>query len=1790
MACYLPGASTLDEFWALLAEGREAMRPVTEEALEASGVPEREFNRSDYVRVAAVLDGADEFDPGFFRLSPNDAKLMDPQHRKFLECVWEALEHAGVTPGGAESVGVFAGSGMDWYYFHNLGRNPELVDRLGHFVLRHTANDKDFLATRVSYQFDLRGPSVNVQTACSTSLVAIHQACQSLINHECDVAIAGGTTIDVPHGAGYRYREGEVQSPDGHCRPFDADAAGTVFGSGCAAVVLRRLDDAVEAGHTIHAQIIGSAINNDGARKVGYMAPSLDGHADVVQEALELAEVDPQSITLIEAHGTATRLGDPIEVAAFQQAFGSQNVNAPWCGVGSVKGNIGHLDTAAGIASFLKVVLALRNKAIPPSLHFRQINPEIHLDGSPFYIADRFREWLPPPGTPRRAGVSSLGVGGTNAHVVLEEWEDRPAPVAPIAEHELFIWSARSAKALADVMQRTATLLEKHPDISLSDVAHTLRWGRAAFEQRAYVVAGDRRQLIDALRATPGVQRAKAPGDVAFLFPGQGAQYPGMAAGLYEDATFRSAFDRCADLIERAGGPDIRLAVASHLVGDEDANRRLRQTSVAQPALFAVEYALAQTLRHYGIQPSYMIGHSIGEYAAACIAGVLSVEDAVELVVQRGELMQSMAPGVMVAVLTAEDEVRRLVPDDLDIAAVNAPESVVVAGHQAAVDGFAATLAERGIGCRPLHTSHAFHSRSMDDAIEPFVAAVAQRRLAPPSIPYIANVTGDWATAADVTDPVYWGRHIRQPVRFADGIEAILKRQPAVLVEVGPGTTLSRLVAAAGGSSPSASVSTIPAPDAVADARRHFVRSIGEIWSRGGGANWNAFGGKGRRRIPLPTYAFQRTRLWIDPPVESARAQQQPDRLERMPLDDWFYAPYWQPAPRPRVFPERKIERAWVISDGASVFDEVARRLRVRGAETTVLTMADANPPGQHVKTLSAGSGADFERCIDELGYPSAVVLGSAYDADLLPREEGAEIRRSFDTAVSLLQALHARSAGDAVDVLMVTKDLLPVSGAGVRAAGRATLIGPCRVAPVEHPEFRVRLIDLDGAVTDDDACDRMLSELSVETPVPITAYRGRVRMTPSVTPVKVSETSPASDARAVCIVTGAFGGLGREVSRWLAQTRAERLVLLVRSGTEAGADAWSRRAFVQDLADLGVQVDVHVADISDASAVQSVVRQTVECAGRVDEVYHLAGTLDDGLLARKDLSAMQRVLAPKVAGTLALDSALRAEGQRPVVVLFSSASAHIGVVGQIDYAAANAFLDTWAYADHQGGPRYRVIDWGMWSEVGMAAALDRDMAVGNELPAAPLPIAHPTLHSWGTREDGARVFWGDIAATDHWTLRDHRLRASGEAVLPGTAYIDLMLTAHRAVEGDGPVELRDVTFSEPMLFSGSARRRLILTMRKRDSGWAVSVESVGGRTDRRLHVEAMVCVARAHVSDPLAPADADPLPWVAADHPLLRFGQRWAELDARVFRRGGTTRNDVRLPDRFAEDLQHHIWHPAMTDVAIGAGIADTLGEGSHPLIPFSYQRLVVHRAIGPAVTSLMTVRQDGSPAEVVVDGSLYDDQGCVARIEGYVLRPVPKALQADGSVAASVPAHRRTGSVTDLGMALAIRPEEGMQALGRICATEDLPQVVVSPIPFTVLEAALGEMADVDHPQPGEDGEEDRAPRPDVSAAYAAPGSEVEEKIAELWAGQLGIERVGLDDDFFELGGHSLLLTRILQTARRDHEYTISMNDAFDRPTVRRWATAASESHPDDDARAVRRVDRSRFRVAVADMGEVM
>jgi acyl transferase domain-containing protein len=401
-----------------------------------------------------------------------------------------------------------------------------------------------------------------------------------------------------------------------------------------------------------------------------------------------------------------------------------------------------------------------------------------------------------------------------------------------------------------------------------------------------------------------------------------------------------------------------------------------------------------------------MIGHSIGEYAAACIAGVLSVEDAVELVVQRGELMQSMAPGVMVAVLTAEDEVRRLVPDDLDIAAVNAPESVVVAGHQAAVDGFAATLAERGIGCRPLHTSHAFHSRSMDDAIEPFVAAVAQRRLAPPSIPYIANVTGDWATAADVTDPVYWGRHIRQPVRFADGIEAILKRQPAVLVEVGPGTTLSRLVAAAGGSSPSASVSTIPAPDAVADARRHFVRSIGEIWSRGGGANWNAFGGKGRRRIPLPTYAFQRTRLWIDPPVESARAQQQPDRLERMPLDDWFYAPYWQPAPRPRVFPERKIERAWVISDGASVFDEVARRLRARGAETTVLTMADANPPGQHVKTLSAGSGADFERCIDELGYPSAVVLGSAYDADLLPREEGAEIRRSFDTAVSLLQAL----------------------------------------------------------------------------------------------------------------------------------------------------------------------------------------------------------------------------------------------------------------------------------------------------------------------------------------------------------------------------------------------------------------------------------------------------------------------------------------------------------------------------------------------------------------------------------------------------------------------------------------------------------------------------------------------------------------------------------------------------------------------------------------------------------------
>jgi len=884
MAGRFPMAPNLDEFWQKLRDGRELITFFTDEELLASSVAPAVLNNPNYVKAASVLEDVELLDGPFFGINPKEAALMDPQHRIFLECAWQALEDAGYDSEQYRGlIGVYAGVSISTYLWR-IYANPDFVGAMNSFQIL-LANDKDHLPTRVSYKLNLKGPSVNIQTACSTSLVSVHLACQGLLNGECDMALAGGVSVKIPQEAGYFYQEGAINSPDGHCRAFDRRAQGTIGGSGVGIVVLKRLLDALADGDHIRAVIKGTAINNDGALKVGYTAPSVDGQAQVIAEAISIAGVAPETIKYIEAHGTGTALGDPIEIAALTKAFRHGNFRHQTeqeksCAIGSVKTNMGHLDAAAGIAGLIKTVLALEHRMIPPSLHYEQPNPEIDFDHGAFYVNTRLSEWKNGP-TPRRAGVSSFGIGGTNAHVVLEEAPDSGA-AGRSRDWQLLVISAKTESALETATTNLASYLEQHPDAALPDIAYTLQVGRRAFEHRRILVVN---QLTDALSVLKKQNKGRLLSDrqkprrraVVFMFPGQGSQYVNMGRGLYSsESVFRSEVDRCVELFEAHLKFDLRELLFPEAAGIDAARLRLNQTINTQPALFVVEYALAKLWMSLGISPGAMIGHSIGEYVAACLAGVFSLEDAVALVAARGRLMQQAPSGAMLAVELDEEEATSLLGETFSLAAVNARDRCVLSGPEKEINELEKLLAAKGVATHRLFTSHAFHSEMMEPILAEFTAQVRGVVVNTPSIPFISNVSGTWIAPAEATEPDYWVRQLRRTVRFAAGIAELRSDPERVLLEVGPGQSLSSLARRYSAKTPPHDiVNTLQPVQGSQPDEAHLLKSLGQLWLSGVDVDWHKLHAEDkRRRVPLPTYPFERQRYWVEAPVTAQNVTQ----------------------------------------------------------------------------------------------------------------------------------------------------------------------------------------------------------------------------------------------------------------------------------------------------------------------------------------------------------------------------------------------------------------------------------------------------------------------------------------------------------------------------------------------------------------------------------------------------------------------------------------------------------------------------------------------------------------------------------------------------------------------------------------------------------------------------------------------------------------------------------------------------------------------------------------------------
>ena len=1086
MACRLPGAPDVRAFWDNLLAGRESITTFTDEELLASGVDPARVRSSNYVKSRGIIGGADHFDASFFSFTPREAELLDPQHRVLLECAWHALEDGGYPPSKSDArVAVFGGVGTNWH----LAQVSDLPEVKKHSSAASvvTGNDKDYVTTRVSYKLGLTGPSVNVQCACSTSLVAALLGMSALRTYQCDLALAGGATIEIPEKKGYVYQEGGMESPDGRCRPFDAGAKGTVFSRGSAVLLLKRLEEAIEDRDHIYAVVLDGAVNNDGSVKAGFTAPSVTGQVEAGIEALERAGVSAADLSFVEAHGTATALGDPIEVASLSQVFKQYTDRKGFCPLGSVKGNIGHTDVAAGATGVIKAALSLEHGTLPASLNFEKPNPAIDFADSALFVNSDLRKLVRANGTPLRALVNAFGVGGTNACVILQEPPNGHRNGKDRSEH-VYLLSAKTQSALEAMPAALHAHLEKHPEVALGDVAYTTQVGRADFSHRRFLVASGRedllRQLAEPGTTNQGIIKSEEPGrPVVFGFPGQGNQFLGMGRDLYRsEAVFRDAVDRCCEILLPTLDLDLRDVMYAEGETADAARRRLDETDVTQPALFVVGYAMSQLWQSWGITPDALVGHSVGEYVAGVVAGVFSLEDAVRAVARRGQLIQALPRGSMLAVLLPEDQIAAKLPTELSVAAVNGRELTVVAGPTPAIEALQAKLEERRVFAKALDTSHGFHSAMMDPALPDFAEVMAEVRLSPPGIPIVSTVTGTWLTDDEATDPQYWVRHMRLPVRFADAATTLFAEvQGRIFLECGPGRSLTsaakRLLDP---ESPHSVIGTMRAEAEGGSDLTETLRAVGAMWVAGRPIAWPALHDSALPgRVPLPGYPFERQRFALD--VTSRRSVASDsvgwDDRKNPDVGEWYYLPTWKRTPllSMLITPERpelespSDDDCWlVLVDGHGIAPAVDQALKASGKDVITVTRgAEFERTGEGY-AVRPGSAEDYGALLSALKAesrnPSRVLHMWNVDASLETvalEELEAREEIAFYSPLFLEQAFIAQGMTDGLRILVAVSGAVDVAGEGILDPVAALAVGPCRALRKETPRARARFVDV---------------------------------------------------------------------------------------------------------------------------------------------------------------------------------------------------------------------------------------------------------------------------------------------------------------------------------------------------------------------------------------------------------------------------------------------------------------------------------------------------------------------------------------------------------------------------------------------------------------------------------------------------------------------------------------------------------------------------------------------------------
>ncbi|MFY1691162.1 SDR family NAD(P)-dependent oxidoreductase [Plantactinospora sp. WMMB782] len=1722
LACRMPGAVDEEQFWQNLAAGEESIEfDIPETVLHEAGVSDEELANPDYVRAASTLSDFDLFDAGLFRMTRREAEICDPQIRLFLETSHSALENAGYDPFDTpDSVGVFGSVGASDYLAYYVRQRPDVIESAR--MLAMTLNRSDYLATLTAYKLNLRGPAMTVLCACSSSLVSIHVACQSLRLGECDTALAGGSHIGYPPRRGHLWTPGGVSTHDGHCRPFDADATGTIFGSGVGVVVLKRLDDALSDGDNVRAVVLGSAVNNDGSQKVSFSAPSVSGQVAAITEAMVLAGVAPTDVGFVEAHATGTVLGDPVEVAALTEAYTSlseEPLPTGYCALGSVKGNIGHMDDVAGVAAFIKTVLALEREAIPGTVNLKNPNPRLNIERTPFKLNTRLQPW-PRSDRRRLAGVTSLGMGGTNAHVVLAEG---PVPVHAIEDGRLRLvpWSARSEATERQLRERLSLFFGGPGQGCFTDAVGTLQHGRTAHPVRAALVcdsAEAARAGLAGERGAPAVITGQAVDDcrVAYLLPGQGSQHVRMAHGLYGTVrAFTVSMDECLELFEERGVPLYKIW--SETTGEAE----FADPGTAQPLLFSVEYALAEMWRQWGVQPAAVLGHSLGELTAAAVARVFSLPDAVALVAARAAAMAEFpVPGSMLAVGCAEPDVLPYLDEPLVLAAVNAERQVVVSGPDAELRVLADRLGSNGIATRMVSAGAAFHHPGYARAAAAWAEAFRGVNAEPPRVPFYSALTGARVEADRLADPEHWTGQLAAPVRFHDALGALLDSRPDALLEVGPRRVLSDL--ARKHPRRDGTTRTVASLRDGQDDHADVLAALGRLWVAGAEVNWTATGQlEPMVRVTMPGYPYDRSRYWVDrpplgrawpepaaprpnatePPLQVADAPAAPVTpvAQEAAVTTPFTEIGWVETVRPRPDRRERSERRALVllPDDPAAASMVLLAVQRAGLQPVRVRRGTSFSGGPVEFRVRPGELDDLDRVLGVLRaadtLPDVVIhaldagettaggdtTGAAVTGDGGSNSLGraaARLGSGFAELLATCRLVLTSGHWSAPPRLtVVASRSTDVSGADPVQLDRAALHGLVRTVRAEDPGLRVNAIDVDPLT----APGVLADELAARPQAPLVALRGLRRWVAVERPLPLpTEAGALLRERGVYLITGGLGGLGLEMAKGLAASGLRpTLALLSRRAVDQ-----THAAVLDEVRALGADVVTYACDVTDGAAVERVVTEVTARYGPVNGLFHLAGVPGDRMTAFREPADALAVLAPKTIGTACLERVLGGRPGLDFAVFFSSRAAAEGLVGGGDYAVANAFLDAAARTTSLAGGRVLSVGWPVWRGTGMAVRSGVDISglgrsvrelsdgrpeTGDAPPAAVSGAAGPAA----SPADPVVVWEREMSPATDWVLDEHRMDRT--PLLVGTAYLDLIVRVFRERAGDAAepaVEITDVLFRAPFL---DQRRRLLrLTFRPAGDRYDVVVDSrlAGEAGPWTVHVTAQIrghsgaagAVALGELRDRFV-ATSQPTPGLASSGGtfVIVTGPRWRNIP-QSWTVGSESLLRVELRPAYRPELDQHALHPAMMDTVTAA----VRGPGQASSIPFMYQRLVVHSDL-PAQFYAHVKRDVAAPVSTPTgDVDLIADDGTLlATVEGFTMMmidddQVKEAARSSEPVRVSEPVRDIDG----------LDPETGVELMLGLLESGVTGTVLVRPFaagrPVPLPERAPGDEASVPAP----------------------------------------------------------------------------------------------------------------------------